>query len=415
MSVLRWALGLALAGGGVCWAGGPAPAAVNALGCDLLARTTGNALLSPYSIQTALAMTYAGAAGSTREEMAKVLYFADDEQSLHASFTALQQALAEVSRVTAERVEQARKHGGCGDPVVLTVANRLFGQKDYEFRPAFLSLVNEAYGAPLQFADFVADAKGETRAINAWVEKQTRDRIQNLIPEDALTADTRLVLVNAVYLKAPWEQEFPAFLTKPAPFRVAGGDPVEIPTLNRTGSMGYEKGEGYTAVSLPYSGRFLHFLVLLPDEPDGLAALEQKVTPELLNSCANLAGREVELYLPKFRMEPPLMKLSEALKQLGMPRAFDDPPGSADFDRMAPRRPDDYLYISEVFHKTFLALDEKGTEAAAATAVAMMRAASAIMEKPKPVVVRVDRPFIFAIQHRSSGACLFLGRMNDPR
>jgi serpin B len=114
-------------------------------------------------------------------------------------------------------------------------------------------------------------------------------------------------------------------------------------------------------------------------------------------------------------MEPPLMKLSEALKQLGMPRAFNDPPGTADFDRMAPRRPDDYLYISEVFHKTFLALDEKGTEAAAATAVAMMRATSAIMEKPQPVVVRVDRPFLFAIQHRESGACLFLGRMNDPR
>jgi serpin B len=393
----------------------PAPVAINALGCDLLAQSSGNALLSPFSIQTALGMTYAGAAGATRDDMARVLHFDGEEDALHASFAALQAALEDVARVTAERAEQARRAGGGGDPVVLTVANRLFGQKDYEFRPTFLDLVGKVYGAPLQSADFRADARGETTAINRWVETQTRDRIRNLIPDGALTADTRLVLVNAVYLKAPWEEEFPAHLTKPAPFHVAGGDSVKVPTLHRTGYLGYQKGEGYSAVSVPYSGRFLDFLVIVPDQPDGLADLEKKVTPEFLAACAGLPGREVALYLPKFRMEPPLLKLSETLKKLGLRSAFNEPPGSADFDRMAPRRPDDYLYISEIFHKTFLALDEKGTEAAAATAVAMMRATSMIMEKPKPVEVRVDRPFLFAIQHRASGACLFLGRMNDPR
>ena len=123
--------------------------------------------------------------------------------------------------------------------------------------------------------------------------------------------------------------------------------------------------------------------------------------------------REVRLFLPKFRIEPPLMPLGERLKALGMRQAFDAPTGIADFNRMAPRRPDDYLYAAEVFHKTFLDLDEKGTEAAAATAVAML-AGTAFVEKPEPIEVRVDRPFLFAIQHRASGACLFLGRVTDP-
>jgi serine protease inhibitor len=168
-------------------------------------------------------------------------------------------------------------------------------------------------------------------------------------------------------------------------------------------------------VTIPYIGGEVQFLILLPHETNGLAALEAKLTPELLALGANPGMADVILHLPKFKLEPPLIKLGKALKSLGMKSAFDQPSGSADFDRMAPRKPDDYLYISEVFHKTFLALDEKGTEAAAATAVAMMRATAVLMEKPAPVVVRVDHPFLFAIQHRRSGACLFWGRLTDPR
>jgi serpin B len=397
----------------------PAAGAVNALGCDLLTQAAGvadNALLSPYSIQAALAMTYAGAAGATREEMERVLHFGNDEDALHRSFAALQKALDDVARDTAARVARNKADGGGGDPVTLHVANRLFGQKAYAFRPEFLDHVKTVYGAPLQLADFVGDARGETRTINNWVEQQTRDRIKNLIPEDALNGLTRLVLVNAVYLKAPWEQAFPAHLTKPAPFQTGTGSRVEVPTLNRTGRMGYGKGEGYTAVTVPYLGGQLQFLVLLPDDAMGLSALEKIVTPALLSGARDLPARDVTLYLPKLKLEPPSLKLSQALKGLGMRSAFDDPAGSADFDRMAPRKPDDYLCISEVFHKAFLELDEKGTEAAAATAVVMARATAMLPEKkPEPVVVRVDRPFVFAVQHRGSGACLFLGRVNDPR
>ncbi len=248
------------------------------------------------------------------------------------------------------------------------------------------------------------------------METQTRDRIKNLIPEDALTKMTCLVLVNAVYMKAPWEQAFPAHLTKPAPFQTGAGARVDVPTLNRTGRMGYQKGEGYAAVTVPYFGGQLQFLVIVPDDPTGLAAVEKKVTPALLAECSAIQAQDVTLYLPKLRLTPPSLKLSQALKGLGMRSAFDEPSGSANFDRMAPRKPDDYLFISEVFHKAFLELDEKGTEAAAATAVVMAKATAMRPEpKPEPVVVRVDRPFLFAVQHRASGACLFLGRVSDPR
>jgi len=185
--------------------------------------------------------------------------------------------------------------------------------------------------------------------------------------------------------------------------------------MTRQGRLGYSQRDGFSVVTIPYTGDEVQLLVLLPDKTNGLAALEAKLTPKLLASCANPDLGEVLLHLPKFRIEPPLFRLSKVLQALGMKSAFDQPRGSANFERMAPRKPNDYLCVSEVFHKTFLALDERGTEAAAATAVAMMRATAAMIEQPKPVEVRVDHPFLFAVQHRASGACLFLGRVTDPR
>jgi len=391
--------------------------AVNALGLDLLAKGTdanANALISPYSIQSALAMTYAGAAGETRTQMAKVLHYPQDETALHQSFTDLQKALEEVAKTTAERAKIAKDHGGPGEPFVLTVANRLFGQDGYAFRQPFLELVKDRYRAPLEMMDFIHNADKERLKINGWVEEQTHKRIRDLIPANGLNDETRLVLVNAIYMKAPWAETFSEGTTQPLPFQVMGNKNLKVPTMCRTGHMGYAKREGYQVITVPYIGGDMQLLVLLPDAKDGLAAMEAKVTPDILSGCAKPGTSEVELFLPRFKMEPPLFKLGKVLCSLGMAGAFDKPQGSANFDRMAPRKPNDYLYISEVFHKTFLALDEKGTEAAAATAVAMMRA-TAFIEKPKPLEVRVDRPFLFAIQHRPSGACLFLGRVTDPR
>jgi len=402
----------AAAGGDPALAAG----AINALGLDLLrqgATPAGTVLLSPYSIQTALAMTYAGAAGGTRAEMARVLHYPPEAAALDASFAALRQALEDIARRTAAQAERMQQFGRGGDPITLTVANRLFGQQGYQFRAPFLELLKDTYGAPFQPEDFVKNTAGATREINDWVALKTRERIKDLIPAGSLDDQTRLVLVNAIYLKAPWQEVFPEHATKPAPFYAAGGAAQDVSTMVRQGRLGYAQHAGFAAVTVPYTDGDLQFLILLPDEKDGLAAMVARLTPEQLADCGRARAQEVILHLPKFKLQPPLFKLGKVLQALGMKSAFDVPRGSADFDRMAPRKPNDYLYISEVFHKTFLDLDEKGTEAAAATAVAMARATAVMMRPPQPIEVRVDHPFLFAIQHRPSGACLFLGRITQ--
>jgi len=395
-----------------------AATSTNRLAVDLhrqLATGDENLCVSPYSIESALAMTFAGADGQTRTEMARVLHFPGDGGAVPASFAALQHSLEEMSAKTAELVKESKRFGGPSEPITLNIANRLFAQKGYDFRNAFLSLVKQDYRAAFELLDFVADASGATQHINKWVADQTRDRIRDLIPAGALDETTRLVLANALYLKAPWADPFSEKATHPEPFHVHGSAPVDVPTMRkRDERFGYAKREGYSAVSLPYAGNDLQFLVLLPEDVNGLRAFESKLSAEMLAQCAKLEERDVDLHLPKFKIEPPTITLAEKLEALGMKTAFNQPTGSANFDRMAPRKPDDYLYISQVFHKTFIAVDEKGTEAAAATAVAMM-AATALRERPPPIEVKVDRPFLYAIQHVPSGVCLFLGRVTDPR
>ena len=391
--------------------------ATNGLAVDLqrkLATHNENLCVSPYSIESALAMTFAGADGETRAQMARVLHFPSDSSNA-ASFASLQHSLEEMSAKTAELAKKSKEFGGPSEPITLNIANRLFAQKDYDFRQDFLSLVKQNYGAEFQPLDFVADPAAATQHINKWVADQTRDKIRDLIPADALNKLTRLVLANALYLKAPWADPFSEKTTQPEPFHVRGGAPVNLPMMRKTARFGYAKREGFTAVSLPYAGDDLQFLVLLPDEVNGLRALESKLSADILAECAKLEAQDVDLHLPKFKLEPPTIALAEKLQALGMKSAFDIPQGSANFDKIAPRKPNDYLYISNVFHKTFIAVDEKGTEAAAATAVVMMRATAMRGPKPPPIEVKVDRPFIYAIQHVPSGVCLFLGRVTDPR
>ena len=397
---------------------GLAATATNQFAVDLhrqLATGNENLCVSPYSIESALAMTFAGADGETRSEMARVLHFQSDASEVPASFASLQHSLEEMRAKTVELVKQSKKFGGPSEPITLAIANRLFAQKGYHFRQAFLSVVKQNYGAAFEPIDFTADASGATQHINKWVADQTRDRIRDLIPAGALNETTRLVLANALYLKASWADPFSEKATKPEPFHVHGGAAVDVPMMRKMDRhFGYAKRAGFTAVSLLYTGNDLQFLVLLPDDVNGLHALESKLTAEMLAECAKLETRDVDLHLPKFKIELPTMALARNFEVLGMKTAFDQPPGSANFDRMAPRKPNDYLYISQVFHKTFIAVDEKGTEAAAATAVAMM-AGSAMIQRPPPVEVKVDRPFLYAIQHVPSGVCLFLGHVTNPR
>ncbi len=390
--------------------------ATNQLGVDLqrqLATGDANLCISPYSINSALAMTFAGADGETRTEMARVLHFSNSGD-VPASFYALQQSLQQMSAKTAELAKESKKFGGPSEPITLNVANRLFAKKGYHFREAFLSLVKQNFGGAFEPLDFAVDPAAATQRINKWVADQTRDRIRDLIPSGALDKTTRLVLANALYLKAPWANEFTQTATKPEPFFVRGA-PVDVPMMRKTTSLGYAKREGFTVVTVPYAGNDLQFVVLLPDEINGLRSLESKLTGDVLGACAKLEKRDVDLHLPKFKLQPPTVALKEKFEALGMKTAFDIPSGSANFDKIAPRRPNDYLYISNIFHKTFIAVDEKGTEAAAATAVVMMARSALMSPPPPPVEIKVDRPFVYAIQHVPSGVCLFLGRVTDPR
>jgi len=423
---------------------GDVVSAINALGLDLyrIQPGDGNLLLSPYSIQDALAMTYAGAAGDTRAEMQRVLHYPADDTALHGGFAELAKELAQIQQDSAHIVAEFKpaapanpttpvdpnqpvpetEEGPPGrhpsTPVELHVANRLFVQNGYPLRAPFLALVKDDYGAEPEPLDFAHASEQARLTINGWVEDQTKKKISDLIPPATDLSDTRLALANAIYLHAGWDEPFDKDWTKPAEFFVHGTESVTVPTMsNEEHDYGYLHRDGFTAVSLRYVGAGIQFLILLPDAHDGLPALEHKLTPELLAECAALPPSFVDLYLPKFKLEPPSMALGGQLQQLGLKTAFDNPKRSANFDRMAPRKPDDYLAISDVFHKAFLSLDEDGTEAAAATVVVMMEAAMAMQDenRPQPVEVHVDHPFIFAIQHVPSGECLFLGRVTDPR
>jgi serpin B len=387
----------------------------NEFGLDLyrkIAAGEGNLCLSPYSIDCALAMTLAGADGETRTEMARVLHL-DPAADVDSSFAALQKSLEEMGAKTAKIASEGKKRGGPSEPITIAIANRLFPQTGYEFRPPFFPRLKDNYGAAPEPLDFKRNAAGATKHINNWVAKQTRDRIRDLIPKP-LDALTRLVLTNAIYLKAPWADEFSANATKPESFDVHGKATVDVPMMQQRAHFRYAKRKGLTVVAIPYSGGDLQFVILLPDKIDGVGAMEEKLSAADLADCAKMKETDVFLRLPKFKFEPPTVQLSKQLQALGMKTAFDIPQGSANFDRMAPRKPDSYLAISEVFHKTFIAVDEKGTEAAAATAVVMMEV-MAHREMTEPIEVKVDRPFVYAIQHVPSGACLFIGRVTDPR
>ena len=394
--------------------------ATNQLGVDLhrqLARGDDNLCLSPYSIESALAMTFAGADGETRAEMARILHFPNDGDAIHASFASLQSSLNEMAKTTAKVSEQRKRTGQIpNEPITLSIANRLFPQTGYECRDSFGAVVKKFYGAPFEPLDFRKEPDVARQHINKWVDDQTHNRIRDLIPPNGINQMTRLVLANAIYFKAPWAEKFSEGLTTSRPFHIRGKTAVDVPTMKNRSHFGYAKRDGYVAVALPYFDGELQFVILLPNETNGLAKLESKLTAEALKQCAKLdTTHDIDLELPKFKFEPPTIPLADNLKALGMKTAFDVPSGSANFDKMAARKPNDYLAISQVFHKTFIAVDENGTEAAAATAVAMEVASALRKPPPPPIPVKVDHPFIYAIRHVSSGACLFIGRVTDPR
>ncbi len=357
------------------------------------AKQTGSLFFSPYSISTALAMTYAGARGETARQMASVLHLGPARDELH-------QALSNLMGVL----------NAPGKPYQLSVANALWAQIGYEFRPEYLAVTNRYYGAGLREVDYVPeDRREETRqTINKWVEAKTNDKIKELIKRGMLTEFTRLVLTNAIYFKGTWQVQFKPSATRTAPFFVSEQEKVDVPLMHQVARFRYgEPDDELQILEMPYSGGDLSMVVLLPTPGRSLAELERRLSSAALQSWLNgLRERDVEVFLPRFKLEKEFV-LNQALQDLGMVDAFDE--NAADFSGMTFGKD---LYISSVVHKAFVEVNEEGTEAAAATAVIMNGKSIALEEPP---VFRADRPFVFLIRDARSGAVLFMGRLVDPR
>ncbi len=373
----------------------------NAFAADLWGRVRkaqGNLAVSPASITLALAMTWGGAKGRTAEEMKQVLHFEGSADEVMASAGQLLQSWNTSSGAA-----------------LLRVANRLFGAKSYTFEQPYLEKTRATFGAPLEPVDFDSDVEATRKSINAWVARQTEDRIQGLLPEGSLKPRlTRLVLVNAIYFKASWAKQFAERMTSPEPFFVTPTVKKDVPLMHRTGDYRYAEQDGVKVLEIPYEGEDLAMVFVLPDAVDGLEAVERQLTSVHFDDWMNAVRKEsVHVVLPRFEINPAAsVELGEVLVAMGMARAFS--PQDADFTGMAnPSNPSERLHISQVFHKAFVKLDEKGTEAAAATSVVMAtRTAMRPMGEPKDF--RADHPFLFFLRDTASGMILFMGRVSDP-
>jgi serpin B len=380
--------------------------------------TEGNLLYSPYSVSLALAMTYAGARGTTEEQMAEVLHFALPQEDFHSDLQTL--SLMVASRSAHPRVQ-------------LTIANSLWVQTGYSFLSAFLDVLTENYDAAPEDVDFLGAPLEACHAINDWVSKATEGKIENLLTPAAITPLTRLILANAIYFKADWFHQFPKAATRDEPFYLLDGSEIMVPMMVQREDFRYTSGAGFQAIELPYISEGLSMVILIPKEapqrglappppppwspfpPSNLPAgpinpvhfeeFERSLDAERFASIiANLQSTTVHLIMPKFTYESSF-NLGDTLAGMAMPDAFT---GAADFSGMDGTR---LLYISDVIHKAFVAVDEEGTEAVAATAIPV----TAIGVPPEPVYLTIDCPFFFVIRDVETGAILFVGRVLDPR
>lgn len=369
----------------------------NAFACDLYAQLRGekgNLFFSPLSVSTALMMTYAGAKGDTAAQMHKTLRLPASSDDPHAGFADLLKHFDEVNRSGSAQLD---------------LANSLWPQKGEPLLESFLKQTKERYGVEITPVDY-AHAEPQARAqINQWVENKTQDKIKNIIARP-LAEDTSLVLVNAIYFKGAWANDFNASLTKDASFFSGDSPAVQVPLMLRTKWFNYAESNDHQILELPYKDYALSMFVLLPKDKTtaGLAALEKALTAkQIADWKAAMKESEVTVYLPKFKMEWGATLLNQALENLGMSDAFKF--GKADFSGINGNK---MFFIGAVLHKAFVAVDEKGTEAAAATAVALLAGARA--NPTPPAVFRADHPFVFFIQDNATGSILFMGRVTNP-
>ncbi len=362
-----------------------------------------NLFFSPFSISLALAMVHAGAAGKTEQQMADAMNFHLPQERLHPAFNALDQYLASCSS------------GEGDDGFTLHSANALWGQEGHGFLTTYLDILARNYGGQVREVDFRTCPEDARQQINCWVSEATAKRIEDLIDPGAIVCSSRLVLANAVYFKAKWDLPFEEEDSRPGHFSCLNGEQVEVPMMRQTGLMkhfNYSQGDGFQAVALDYKERSIAMTLLVPDA-GRYDEFETSLDNDLFQTILqDMETQRVNLTMPKFKLETSLV-LRDSLVDMGMPNAFDR--SKAEFQGMDGQSclagDDECLSISNVIHKAFVAVDEAGTEAAAATAV-MMMGASAVPESPIELVV--DRPFIFLIHDRNTGAILFLGRVANP-
>jgi serpin B len=371
----------------------PASAAVNGLAVRLQQslRADGNTLISPWSLQSALAMIYAGADAPVAGEMANALSLPPESKELHTAFHDL-------------RAELLATPDGA-PPITLHSANRVVMQKGFDIGTDWLAIVKSQYQADAVQVDTDKDSTASVAEINQWVHTQTEGKIPSII--ERLDPGTALVLLNAVYMDMVWDERFTKELTSEQPFYLTATDRKTVSLMFKQHRMRYSKQQGYQIAALPYAGGTCQFVVLVPDAVDGLARLEKSLSAELLASCASLPEQEVRLSMPRQKLEFTAPELIKTFQTMGMRRAF-NPGGAGGFSRIGPG-----LEIRQIVHRTYLQLDEDGTKAAAATAIEL-RAANGHPHAVPHKVVKADRPFLYMIQHVPTGTCIFLGRCIDP-
>lgn len=356
----------------------------------------GNVLFSPYSLSSALAMVYAGAEKNTKEEIKKTLHFSLDPDKSALAFSSLTKDLTTNNDESLNHPE-------------LKIANSLWFQEGIRIKPDFMNLILHDYeGAVLQI-DFHKGAD-QARKINKWIESHTKNKIKNLFQPNDFKKDTRLVIVSVIHMKAKWKKVFSEENTKDSLFYLSDGKTVPIRFMEATGSYPLLIRKGFSMLELPYKGGVdspeLALYIILPDKINGLSDIENRMDSGMLRELFDgLQEQRVNLFIPKYKLEETL-NVNDLLKHMGMGEAFTD---KADFSGITGNRD---LKIDKVIHKTFLDIDEKGTEAAAATGISMNT--TAIYSPEKPYIFRADRPFIFMIADKKTKSILWMGRLENP-
>ena len=358
-------------------------------------KENGNIFFSPHSISSALTMTYEGARGETAQEMRSLFYFPEDDSLRRTEYAAI--------------IDEINK----GDKKYeLHTANALWAEKDYQFLDEYFEIVERHYKGKVANLDFKKKSEEAQITINNWVEDKTNNRIKELIPSGLINALTRLVLTNAIYFKGEWVKQFNEKDTREEDFRISKNNIVKAPMMRRTDDearFNYAENNKLQILEMPYSGKELSMLILLPKDDD-LEALESLLSAKKLSEWKkDLKNKRVKIFIPKFKFETKYF-MADDLKVMGMSTAFKWP--GADFSGMDGTKD---LFISEVIHQTFVEVNEEGTEAAAATAVIGEFGAAPGLKLPKKIpVFRADHPFIFLIQENKTGNILFMGKIINP-